>query len=399
MSTLQDYYRTLQVHPQAESDVIEAAYKKLAKKYHPDISKLDVSLSQEQMQLINQAYEVLRDVEKRAKYHSLWQQTFAKVSTESNQKARQNPQQTLYTIEAMRVIKSYFEYLQSRHYQKAYSLLTKMDRQRISLSMFMRWQLAVSQIFALQNFSVQPGINNFDESDRSVKNQLIRFVVMTVDYNAIMDRLEHDAFEKKVQREGKVWAMVLGVSDVSRIIEHYEELTQLIQTKSMMKTFVDSYSKQDGATGLLNKKGFLDELERESMRFLRYNRRFCLVMIGIVVKKTYSPDLLEDITRRMADLLKNRLRKLDSIGRWRDQTFTILMPETDLRGGILATQKIKRYMEVEFSTNKNTELFFFPASVDVYTGDLPMAIDRLDYLFDVSKKHKRYAIQSMRGSL
>ncbi len=400
MPNSQDYYRTLQVHPQAESDVIEAAYKRLAKKYHPDISELEMSLAQEQMQLINQAYEVLKDNKKRIKYHSQWQRNFAKVSTESAQKPTQSPQQTLHTFEAMTLVKNYFEHLQNRQYQKAYSLLTKADQQRVSLTLFKRWQMAVSQIFALQNFTVQPGLNDFQESNGSVKaNQLIRFVVMTVDYNAIMDRLEHDAFEKKVQKEGRDWALVLGVNDVIKIIDHYEELAKLIHTKNTMKTYVDSYSKHDGMTGLLNKKGFLDELERESMRFNRYNRRFCIVMIGIGFNKTYSTELVEDLTQRTSELLKRRLRKIDSIGRWRDQTFAILMPETDLRGGLLAAQKLKRYMESEFSTSKDTNLVYFPAAVDAFSGDLAMVIDRLSYLFEASKKHKSHAIQSMRGTV
>lgn len=400
MAILQDYYRTLQVHPQAETEVIEAAYKRLAKKFHPDISDLEDTIAKEQMQLINQAYEVLKDSQKRAKYHLQWQQDFAKVIPESSQKPQQNAQQTIFTMEAMTVVKHYFEYLQNRRYQDAYNLLTKEDQQLVPISLFSRWQTAVSQIFALQNFSVQPGLNDYQDSAKTpIKKKIIRVVVMTVDYNAIMERLEHDAFEKKVQREGKTWALLLGVTNVEKIIEHFEELANLIHSKSAMKTYVDSYSKHDSLTGLLNKKGFLDEMERECIRFMRYNRRFCLVMIGIEFQKKYTPELSEELIHRAGEILKRCCRELDSIGRWRDQTFTILMPETDLRGGLLATQKLKRNLQTELLVSKNKDQIFFPAAVDVYTGDLAMAIDRLDFLFEISKKHKNYAIQSIRGAL
>ncbi len=400
MAILQDYYRTLQVHPQAETDVIEAAYKRLAKKYHPDISELEDSIAREQMQLINQAYEVLKDGQKRANYHGQWQQNFAKVTSDGGQKPQQNAQQTIFTMEAMTTVKHYFEHLQNRRYQDAYNLLTKTDKQMVSITLFIRWQTAVSQIFALQNFSVQPGLNNFQDSEKSaLTKQIIRVVVMTVDYNAIMERLEHDAFEKKVLREGKTWALVLGVTNVPKIIEHFEELAGLIHSKSTMKAYVDSYSKHDSLTGLLNKKGFLDEMEREAMRFMRYNRRFCLVMIGLEFKKIYTAEQLEELTHRMGELLKRCCRELDSIGRWRDQTFTILMPETDLRGGLLATQKLRRYLQTELLLTKNTQQNIFPAAVDVYAGDFAMAIDRLDFLYEASKKHKNLAIQSIRGAL
>jgi len=61
-----NYYSTLQVHTDAEQEIIEAAYKRLARKYHPDINRTtDATL---RMQQINEAYEVLADPEKRALY-------------------------------------------------------------------------------------------------------------------------------------------------------------------------------------------------------------------------------------------------------------------------------------------------------------------------------------------
>jgi DnaJ domain len=61
-----DYYEVLQVSPRAEQAVIEAAYRRLAQKYHPDRNPDPVSLSR--MQEINQAYSTLRDPLKRQQY-------------------------------------------------------------------------------------------------------------------------------------------------------------------------------------------------------------------------------------------------------------------------------------------------------------------------------------------
>src|SRR4051794_18160789 len=61
-----DYYRILRVDPQAEPEVINAAYRKLAAMYHPDV---DASPdAQARMVEINQAYGVLRDPDSRAAY-------------------------------------------------------------------------------------------------------------------------------------------------------------------------------------------------------------------------------------------------------------------------------------------------------------------------------------------
>ena len=64
-----DYYKILDVPREAPEDVIRKAYRKLARKYHPDVSKEPDA--QERMREVNEANDVLRDTEKRAAYDQL----------------------------------------------------------------------------------------------------------------------------------------------------------------------------------------------------------------------------------------------------------------------------------------------------------------------------------------
>jgi curved DNA-binding protein len=61
-----DYYETLGVERDASEDDIRRAYRKLARKYHPDVSKEDDA--EDRFKEISEAYEVLRDSEKRERY-------------------------------------------------------------------------------------------------------------------------------------------------------------------------------------------------------------------------------------------------------------------------------------------------------------------------------------------
>lgn len=67
MAAKRDYYEVLGVSRGASPDEIKAAYRKLARKFHPDVNREDENAS-EKFKEINDAYEVLSDEQKRAAY-------------------------------------------------------------------------------------------------------------------------------------------------------------------------------------------------------------------------------------------------------------------------------------------------------------------------------------------
>ncbi|WP_444929228.1 DnaJ C-terminal domain-containing protein [Microbulbifer sp. SSSA002] len=64
-----DYYKILGLERSADQAQVKRAYRKLARKYHPDVSKEEGA--EEHFKEVNEAYEVLKDPEKRAAYDQL----------------------------------------------------------------------------------------------------------------------------------------------------------------------------------------------------------------------------------------------------------------------------------------------------------------------------------------
>ena len=90
---MKDYYKILQVAPDASPEVIQMAYKALAKKYHPDLNPGQEEAAQEKMKDVNEAYEILSDKDKRWQYDQIYY------------RQEKTAQKTSYTAPEPRVLK------------------------------------------------------------------------------------------------------------------------------------------------------------------------------------------------------------------------------------------------------------------------------------------------------
>lgn len=88
-----DYYQTLGIPKNAAQKDIKSAYRKLARKWHPDANLENKSAAEEKFKEIQEAYEVLGDAEKRAKYDALgsdWQRAAQQAEAQRQYRASQS---------------------------------------------------------------------------------------------------------------------------------------------------------------------------------------------------------------------------------------------------------------------------------------------------------------------
>ena len=75
-----DYYEVLGVEKNATDADIKRAYRKLARKYHPDLNKDNLKEAENKFKEVNEAYHVLSDADKRAQYDQLGHEAFRQAS-------------------------------------------------------------------------------------------------------------------------------------------------------------------------------------------------------------------------------------------------------------------------------------------------------------------------------
>jgi curved DNA-binding protein len=114
-TTYKDYYEILGVSKKATEQEIKTAYRKAARKHHPDLhTKSEKPAAEEKFKEINEAYTVLSDPEKRAQYDHLGENMQTGQAWQSSQDTRRNDQQAWGNAGAEQSFSDFFESLFGR---------------------------------------------------------------------------------------------------------------------------------------------------------------------------------------------------------------------------------------------------------------------------------------------
>ncbi len=116
---------------------------------------------------------------------------------------------------------------------------------------------------------------------------------------------------------------------------------------------LEELSHTDYLTQLYNRTFLSGELRREYSRSKRYGTFFSVIMIDVdhfkQINDTHGHQAGDEVLQRIAELLKNNVRKNDVVGRWGGEEFLILCPEIDTEGAAAMAEKLRKTIETEFS--------------------------------------------------
>jgi diguanylate cyclase (GGDEF)-like protein len=127
------------------------------------------------------------------------------------------------------------------------------------------------------------------------------------------------------------------------------DASPLLEAKAIINDHLQVMEKQattDTLTGCYNRKMFNDLLKSEYKKSARHNKKFSLVILDIdnfkAVNDTYGHLIGDEVLIELAAIAKETIRESDIFARWGGEEFSVLLPETDLEGGAVLADKMRR---------------------------------------------------------
>jgi diguanylate cyclase (GGDEF)-like protein/PAS domain S-box-containing protein len=150
----------------------------------------------------------------------------------------------------------------------------------------------------------------------------------------------------------------------AKLVRYTEELKRL-------NTVLKERSIRDGLTGLFNHRYFYYFLRREFMLSTRSGTDLACLLLDLdnfkKLNDSYGHQFGDTVLKTVADRIGKTLRETDVVSRYGGEEFAILLPGTDLEGGVVIAEKIRARIENQAFPHTNLSVGV-TVSIGVATG-------------------------------
>jgi diguanylate cyclase (GGDEF)-like protein len=238
---------------------------------------------------------------------------------------------------------------------------------------------------------MMPGIDGYEvcrrlKKDDQLKDIPVIFITAKGDTEDVVEGFEAGAvdFIMKPFRAEEVCARVK---------------THLTLSAALKKLTEDNET--DPLTGLTNRRSFLRKADAEVARFKRSHKPFAILFGDIDffknINDTYGHAAGDDVLVTISRLLNTEKREVDQVARWGGEEFLILLPETNLAGGVLNGNKIRELISAKPIIHEGREIHITMSfGLSEYNGEISMekTIDLADQRLYLAKKSGRNKVVS-----
>ncbi len=187
---------------------------------------------------------------------------------------------------------------------------------------------------------MMPRMDGYEFARRIRANPQTRFIPIIIQTAA-----KRDAQDARQGAEVGALGYITDPTDLDLLLARARTL---LDFKSYLDTCEEA-AFTDHLTGLANRRRFERQLEREITRSLRYEHRFCLVLVDIdnfkLVNDTHGHEAGDEAIRRLANTLQAGTRGIDMAARMGGEEFAVILPETDFEGGFDVAERLRQALK------------------------------------------------------
>ncbi len=152
-----------------------------------------------------------------------------------------------------------------------------------------------------------------------------------------------------------------------------------------------SIASTDHLTGLVNRRSMINIIEKSIMNYKKNNIPFSIIIGDIDdfkrINDLYGHNRGDRVLKTIADLLKDNLRKNDTLARWGGEEFLILLSDTNYEEACTVAKKLKESLTDFYHDNLNeTEHLSMTFGISQFKGDLDRCISEADKALYKGKK-------------
>jgi len=219
-------------------------------------------------------------------------------------------------------------------------------------------------------------LNDNSETDVRVKNIKELDEAQTLNPSLIiLDAAENIIKEKAMITKFAAPTLVVADKFIDDLIirgDSFDFITRPVNKKELqlrvdnlikmreLRDMITQVSTTDELTGLNNRKYLHDHIDAEFSRAKRYNQRMSCLLLDIdyfkVINDMYGYDWGDVLLKRIAEMLKNLIRKEDILVRYGDEEFVLVLPNTSEENAYMFAERFRRDIEkMEFIPAGETE--------------------------------------------
>jgi len=135
-----------------------------------------------------------------------------------------------------------------------------------------------------------------------------------------------------------------------------QKLVAVVRTRAARARKVDELMSKDSLTGLLKHSSIKERIEQEFERARRHGKIMSMAMVDMDhfkrVNDTWGHPMGDQVIKTLAHLLRQRLRRQDSIGRYGGEEFAVVLPECDAADAMKLLDDVRlRFGDIRFVHN------------------------------------------------